>query len=80
MSGKTILTKKQFQQKSKSKCIHLHPSNKLMIYFYQSQYGKYLVTISLFDDDGHELVSGTSTIQYTLDQAYDKYMTIFNLQ
>lgn len=80
MSGKTILTKEQFDEKSKSQCITLSPLNNLMVYFYRGQDGDYLVTMALFDDDSHEIVHGTTSVCYTLDEAYTMYLKLSNLQ
>lgn len=80
MSGKTILTKEQFLEKSKSQCITLFPSNNLMVYFYRDQDGDYLATMALFDDDHYEIVHGTTPVDYTLDEAYTMYLKISNLQ
>lgn len=80
MSGKTILTKEQFLEKSKSQCITLFPLNGLLVYFYRDQDGDYLVTIALFGNENHEIVHGTTPIDYTLDEAYAMYVKIFNLQ
>lgn len=80
MSGKTILTKEQFKEISKSQCIILFPSDGLMVDFYRDQDGDYLATMTLFDDEGHQVLSGTTPIDYTLDEAYTMYVNICNLK
>lgn len=80
MSGKTILTKEQFLEKSISQCITMYPSDRLMVYFYRDKDGVYLVTMALFGGDYHEIVHGTTPINYTLDEAYAMYVKIYNLQ
>lgn len=80
MSGKTILTKEQFNEKSKSQCITFFPSNNLMVNFFRDQDGYYLVTMALFDDDYHVIVHGRTFVDYTLDEAYTMYLKLSNLQ
>lgn len=80
MSSKTILTKEQFKEKSKSQCITLFTSDNFIVYFDRGPYGFYLVTAALFDDDGHQIVGFTTTINYTLDGAYAMYLKLSNHQ
>lgn len=80
MSGKTILTKEQFLENSKSLIVDLCPSNRLMVYFYRKKNGDYQVTMVYFDDDYNQIVSCDTPIDYTLDEAYAMYVKIYNLQ
>lgn len=80
MSGKTILTKEQFLEKSKSHCITLYPSSNLLVYFFRDQDGDYLATMALFDGDSNEIVHCTTPVDYTLDEAYAMYLKLSNLQ